>query len=194
MDHINHLKAVFDHLGKVALMLNPKKCQVMYVWWGWVSWIPHGLKPNNRNINVFKSFLLRTNLKQLQKFLGLTSCFHHFIPGYAEIVYPLHGLIRKGALFEWSADCEAALETLKTKLLTSPVLAYPDFNKDFHIRDRCKQACTRCHLVTIQRGSTTASSSTQKSQSVSILCNYRLKDISCCVGSHTFPTTYSIWA
>ena len=30
-----------------------------------------------------------------------------------------------------SADCETDFDTLRTKLLTSPVLAYPDFNKDF---------------------------------------------------------------
>ena len=34
-------------------------------------------------------------------------------------------------LFEWSADCETAFDTLRTKLLTSPVFTYPDFNKDF---------------------------------------------------------------
>ena len=92
---------------------------------------PHGLKPNNRNLDAVKNFLPPTNLKQLQQFLGLTSYYRRFIPGYAEIAYPLHTLTRKGALFEWSADCEAAFETLRVKLLTSPVLAYPDFNKDF---------------------------------------------------------------
>ena len=29
IDHINHLKAVFDHLRKAGLMLNPKKCRIM---------------------------------------------------------------------------------------------------------------------------------------------------------------------
>ena len=72
-----------------------------------------------------------TNLKQLQQFLGLTSYYRRFIPGYGGIAYPLHSLTRKGALFEWSADCKTAFDTLRTKLLTSPVLAYPDFNKDF---------------------------------------------------------------
>ena len=40
----------------------------------------------------------------------------------------------KRALFEWSADCETAFDSLKTKLLTLPVLAYPDFNKDFTLK------------------------------------------------------------
>ena len=92
---------------------------------------PHGLKPNSRNLDAVKNFLPPTNLKRLQQFLGLTLYYRRFIPGYAEIAYPLHALTRKGALFEWSADYEAAFETLRTKLLTSPVLAYPEFNEDF---------------------------------------------------------------
>ena len=92
---------------------------------------PHGLKPNNRNLNAVKNFLPPTNLKQLQQFLGLTSYYRHFIPDYAEIAYPLHALTRKGALFEWSAECEVVLEILKSKLLSPPILAYPDFKKDF---------------------------------------------------------------
>ena len=34
-------------------------------------------------------------------------------------------------MFQWSAECETAFETLRTKLLTSPLLVYPDFSKDF---------------------------------------------------------------
>jgi len=35
------------------------------------------------------------------------------------------------AYFLWKADCEAAFETLKSKLLIAPVLVYPDFNRSF---------------------------------------------------------------
>lgn len=92
---------------------------------------PQGLKPNNRNLDAVKKFPPPTSLKQLQQFLGLTSYYRRFMPDYAKIAYPLHCLTRKGALFQWSAECETAFETLRAKLLTSPLLAYPDFNKDF---------------------------------------------------------------
>jgi len=77
------------------------------------------------------SFFPPDNLKQLQQFLGLTSYYRRFVPGYAKIAFPLHALTRKKAQFLWSADCEAAFEVLKQKLVTSPLLAYPDFDKDF---------------------------------------------------------------
>ena len=133
IDHINHLKAVFNCLRKAGLMLNPKKCRVLCDEVEYLGHVvtPQGLKPNNRNLDAVRCFPPPTNLKNLQQFLGLTSYYRRFIPNYARIAYPLHCLTRKGAPFEWSADCEAAFDILRTKLLTSPVLVYPDFSKDF---------------------------------------------------------------
>ena len=68
MDHINHLKAVFDRLKKAGLMLNLKKCKVVCNEVEYLGHVvtPHGLKPNNRNLDAVKNFLPPTNLKQLQ--------------------------------------------------------------------------------------------------------------------------------
>jgi len=37
----------------------------------------------------------------------------------------MYALTRKGAVFNWSADCQQAFETLKDRLTDTPVLAYP---------------------------------------------------------------------
>ena len=133
VDHIKHLKAVFDRMRKAGLMLNPKKCKILCDEVEYLGHVvtPCGLKPNNRNLDAIKNFPPPATLKQLQQFLGLTSYYRRFVPSYAKIAHPLHALTRKGALFQWSAECEIAFDTLRAKLLTVPVLAYPDFNKDF---------------------------------------------------------------
>ena len=130
INHINLLKAVFNRLRKAVLMLNPKKCRIVCDEVEYLGHVvtPLGLKLNNRNLDAVRCFPPPTNLKQLQQFLGLTSYYRHFIPNYARIAYPLHCLTRKEAPFEWSADCETAFDSLRTKLLTSPVLVYPDFS------------------------------------------------------------------
>ena len=63
--------------------------------------------------------------------LGLSSYYRKFIRNFAKIAHPLHQLTRKNAPFTWSPDCQTAFEVLKRKLVTSPVLAYPNFKRDF---------------------------------------------------------------
>ena len=89
------------------------------------------MRPNKSNLDAVKDFPVPTNIKQLRQFLGLTSHYRYFVPNYARIAFPLHALTRKGALFQWTADCEIAYKSLKTKLVTAPLLCYPDFSRDF---------------------------------------------------------------
>ena len=67
----------------------------------------------------------------LRQFLGLTSYYRRFIAQYAKIAHPLHALTRKDVAFEWSSDCQTAFETLKEKLVSAPVLCYPNFHRNF---------------------------------------------------------------
>ena len=141
-EHVNHLKAIFERLRKANLKLKPEKCKFVC---DEVEYLGHiitsaGLKPNERNLIAVREFPVPTNLKHLRQFLGLTSHYRRFIHNYAKIAHPLYALTRKGAQYQWTAQCEVAFETLKDKLLTPPVLAYPDFTKDFVIEtDASKQ-------------------------------------------------------
>ena len=44
---------------------------------------------------------------------------------------PLHDLTHKETKWNWIEDCRHAFEQLKRRLLTPPILAYPDFEVDF---------------------------------------------------------------
>ena len=39
--------------------------------------------------------------------------------------------MEKNTLFEWTATCQQAFDNLRNCLMTSPVLAYPDYSKHF---------------------------------------------------------------
>jgi hypothetical protein len=43
----------------------------------------------------------------------------------------LRALLKQDAKFQWTDDCEAAFQYLKTALTTAPILALPDFNREF---------------------------------------------------------------
>ena len=64
----------------------------------------------------------------MRQFLGLTSYYRRFVKGYSEIARSIYDMIKANAKWNWDANCEAAFLTLKEKLTTAPVLAYPDEN------------------------------------------------------------------
>ena len=70
-------------------------------------------------------------MKQLRSFLGLMSYYQRFVPRFSHIAAPLHKLLKKDAPYDWTINQEQAFQTLKEKLISPPVLKYPDFNERF---------------------------------------------------------------
>ena len=87
------------------------------------------LKGLNRNLTAVRALPVPSNPKQLRKFLGLTSHHRNFILNHAKIAETLYFLTKKTPPFYWRADCQQAYELLKSRLLTAPILAFPDFTK-----------------------------------------------------------------
>lgn len=70
-------------------------------------------------------------VQSVRRFLGMASYYRRLVPGFAKIAQPLHHLTAKEVPYQWSPDCETAFVTLKSKLVTPPVLAYPRFGEEF---------------------------------------------------------------
>jgi len=70
-------------------------------------------------------------VKQLKGFLGLVGHYRKFIPQFSKIVAPLHTLLKKDAKYVWEESQEIAFRTLKQKLISQPILQYPDFSREF---------------------------------------------------------------
>ena len=90
-----------------------------------------GLSPNPARIEAVQAFPVPTDIKELRQFLGLASYYRRFIPVFARVAAPLHALTRKSAAFKWTSSCQTAFDQLRNKLVAIPVLAYPDFGRDF---------------------------------------------------------------
>ena len=72
---------------------------------------------------------VRIDVKQ---FLGLSNYYRRFISNYAQIAEPLHRLFRKTAKsFNWTPECDASFNSLKSKLTSPPILVYPNFAYPF---------------------------------------------------------------
>ena len=68
------------------------------------------------------------NIRSVRQFLGLASYYRRFVRGFARVASPLHYLTRKDA--RWP-QCELAFQKLKSILTAAPILAYPNFDKDY---------------------------------------------------------------
>ena len=72
-------------------------------------------------------------VKQLRSLLGHTGYYRRLICNYAKITTRLEKLLQKSKQFLWNKECTKALDTLKEKLVTTPILAHPNWDKQLHV-------------------------------------------------------------
>ena len=63
---------------------------------------------------------------------NLSDC-SYFYRRFIARIEPLRELTRKNAIFQWTPACEAAMDRLKKKLTTAPILAFPFFDREFTV-------------------------------------------------------------
>lgn len=133
--HERHLAEVFERLEKYKLYCNLKKCAFNRPELKFLGHIcgRDGVKVDPAKIKVVQEWPQPRNVKEVQQWLGLTNYFRKFIQGYASLVAPLHTLTHKNTVFEWKDEHTAIFEELKYALTHAPVLAMPDFSKQFEV-------------------------------------------------------------
>uniref|UniRef100_A0A146M1A3 RNA-directed DNA polymerase n=2 Tax=Lygus hesperus TaxID=30085 RepID=A0A146M1A3_LYGHE len=131
--HNRDLRQMLQVLRTAGLTLQLSKCYFAQSEVGYLGHIvsKEGIRPDDRKLRAVAEFGRPSNIKQLRSFLGLCSYYRRFVENFAKIAKPLNDLSKKEAEFVWSPQCEEAFQTLKTRLVTPPVLAYPDFSKPF---------------------------------------------------------------
>lgn len=100
-----------------------------------------GIRPDPKNIATVTNFQPPKNLTELRSLIGAFSYFRKFIKDFATWIAPLNELSSKEGLIEenWTEEHQIALDTLKLKLTTSPVLASPVFTRPFVIETDASQ-------------------------------------------------------
>lgn len=132
-EHLDHLKAVFSRLREAGLKLSPKKCNFFQTR---VHYLGHvvgrnGLETDPQKLSAVKEWPIPINKKQVRSFLGLCSYYRKFVENFSTIAHPLNKLTEERNKFQWNADTQQSFEHLKEKLLSPPILAFPDESKPF---------------------------------------------------------------
>ncbi|XP_043206108.1 uncharacterized protein LOC122372666 [Amphibalanus amphitrite] len=130
---LSHLDHVLCAVKEANLKLNLRKCSFFKEE---VKFLGHvisgeGISADPSKVSAVVDYERPKNVHDVRRFIGLASYFRKFIPNFSTVAKPLLKLTEDRAKFLWDDMCESAFQSLKRLLTEAPVLAFPDFEKEF---------------------------------------------------------------
>ena len=132
-DHLQNINLIFQRIRDAGLKLQPPKCKFFQEE---VTYLGHlvsqkGISVDPTKIDKVEHWPIPQNAKEVQQFLGFANYYRRFVQGFAELAKPLHRLTERNVSFNWTHECQESFNNLRQKLISPPVLAYPNFEKSF---------------------------------------------------------------
>ncbi len=157
-EHLHNLELVLAALQAADITIKPSKCKLFRKK---IAFLGHvvsaaGIETDPEKIKRVTEMPAPTNTEQLRSFTGLTGYYRKFIANYAHICEPLNRLLRKGEPWVWSDEQQRAFDTLKEKLTTAPILAFPDFKSSFTLYTDASNSGLGAVLAQSQNGNEVA--------------------------------------
>ena len=134
-EHDQNLRAVFQRLREKGLTLNKSKCEYSkdkLEFFGYV-FSKDGISPDPKKVEDVVNLHTPSTASEVRSLLGMTNYCSRFIPDYATKTEPLRKLTHKDQPWCWTAEHDRAVSQLKDALVTAPVTAYFDPDKDTEI-------------------------------------------------------------
>ena len=133
--HIGRIRELFRRLAAAKLTVNLAKSEFGGAT---VSFLGHvvgsgHVRPLSAKIDAILAFPTPTNRKELMRFLGMAGYYRRFCHNFSDVTAPLTNLLQKDVKFNWTEDCQHAVNRVKAILSSEPVLIAPDFTKPFSL-------------------------------------------------------------
>ncbi|CAJ2653385.1 unnamed protein product [Trifolium pratense] len=135
VDHTAHLKRVFDQARKYNMRFNPEKCTFGVKAGKFLGFYltERGIEANPDKCRAFFEFPTPDSKKSIQSLNGMLTALSRFVAKSAQHALPLFKLLRKESAFEWTKECEDALQHLKRALSEPPVLTRPNEGETLYL-------------------------------------------------------------
>lgn len=144
--HWKNLRLIFASLSKANLQVNLEKSHFLDTQVEFLGYVvtADGIKADPKKVKAIGEMPPPTSVKELKRFLGMTSYYRKFIQDYAKVAKPLTNLTRglyanikssQSSKVPITLD-ETAMQSfkdLKSILSSSEILAFPCFTKPFHL-------------------------------------------------------------
>ena len=142
-EHLKRLEAVFQKLFAAGLKLKPSKC---FFFREEIEYLGHvvsgkGISTNPKKIEAVSKWPTPKTVYDVRSFLGFVGYYRRFIKNFSRITKPIREVITglenqskraaKKTYIEWTDAANAAFEHLKTMCVSTPILAYPDYQLPF---------------------------------------------------------------
>jgi hypothetical protein len=96
-----------------------------------------GIEVDKAKVETVEQLPPQTDVKSLRSFLGHAGFYRRFIMDFSKITKPLTHLLQKDVAFNFDEKCLAAFRTLKSALVSAPIIQHTDWSQPFEVM------CTR---------------------------------------------------
>ena len=113
---------------EMNLSLSPEKCEFLMTEGTLLGHAisQQGLQVDPNKIAIIQRVPPLQKVRDVRSLLGLAGYYQRFIKDFSKIASPLFGLSGKDVEFIWFENCHEALDTLKSKLVTTAILRGPN--------------------------------------------------------------------
>ena len=147
--HVEALTLVLAKCRHHQISLNLKKC-IFCVPFGIL--LGHivcrqGIMVDAVKIAIIVNLPPPNSVRQLRTTLGQIGYYRKFIKGCAQITAPMEKLLKCDVKFQWTQECQRSLDILKEKMVTVPILVFPDWKLSFHVHVDASSIALRAILA-----------------------------------------------
>ena len=103
-------------------------------------------------IEAVQNFPVPGSPTEVKSFLGLASYYRRFVAKSAEIALPMHKARESSTKFEWTPEAQDSFESLKLKLTSTPIPAFPCLKEPFILYNDASQFAMGAVLAQVQEG------------------------------------------
>ena len=90
-----------------------------------------GLEVDQAKVSIIRDLMPPTTVKGIKSFLGHAGFLRRFIRDFSKIARPQCRLLEKDTKFHFDESCQKAFEEIKFRLVEAPIMAKPDWNREF---------------------------------------------------------------
>jgi transposase InsO family protein len=160
-EHLKWIRRVANRLSEANLTINTTKskfCQREIKYLGYIL-SGNGLHPDPAKVTGILNYQAPTRIREVRQFMGMANFYSRFIENFSGIIAPISDLLKgekknekSMKKFVWTAEAENAFNQIKSKLISAPILANPDFGSPFTVQTDASDRAIGAVLTQTQDG------------------------------------------